>query len=510
MDISDRIAVWHRRDLRTADNAALAAATADGTACPVFILDPAFYDDRGLACDSRIEFLFECLSDLGERYREHGSELSLLFGDPCDRLRSLLNEGTVDAVYFNREVTHGRGRDRDGTVAAWPETTAFGDDGIVRDRRDTRAEWATQCEQYFTADQHPEPGSMEPNPIASECTLTDVRDHYDINATKHDVPRGGTDAGSARLDRFVDVIDEYPGSISPPERAERGCSRLSPYLKFGALSLRQVYQRVSEDAIDGRGRSMFESRLYWNRHYTQKLADWPGWTDRSLNPVFRNLHRNNHDAELDRAWREGQTGFPIVDAAMRALVQTGWLSFRMRSLVATFYSYVLKQWWKPGADFLYYHLIDADPAINYTQWQSQAGLVGVHPIRVYNPRTQTAEYDPDGAYIKRYVPELEPLPAQYLARPEKMPLSVQADCGVTIGETYPYPVVDYEAEATAARELFDRLHDRAQEALKTDPTLRRRASLSRRGQRDRDGRDDAGSRDDAGGRSDRQRRLDDF
>jgi deoxyribodipyrimidine photo-lyase len=147
--------------------------------------------------------------------------------------------------------------------------------------------------------------------------------------------------------------------------------------------------------------------------------------------------------------------------------------------VATFYSYVLQEWWKSGADFLYSHLVDADPGINYCQWQSQAGLVGVHPIRVYDPAKQVREYDPDGDYVRRYVPELADLPDEHLARPEKAPLAVQEECGVRVGEDYPYPVVDYERRAAEARELMARHHERAQEALKSDPELWRRASLSR-------------------------------
>ena len=230
---------------------------------------------------------------------------------------------------------------------------------------------------------------------------------------------------------------------------------------------------------------MYTSRLYWNRHYHQKLADWPGWTERAVNPVFRGLYREQHDAELDRVWRAGQTGFPMVDAAMRALTETGYINFRMRALVATFYVYVLKQWWKPGADFMYYHLIDADPAINYTQWQSQCNLTGVHPVRVYGPAKQAREYDPEGEFVREYVPELGELPDEHLARPEKTPVGVQDACGVDIGTDYPYPVVEYDHEAGVARDDFAALDERAKEAL-GDPRVRRRCSFSNRG-RDRTG-----------------------
>ena len=198
------------------------------------------------------------------------------------------------------------------------------------------------------------------------------------------------------------------------------------------------------------------------------------------------MNRSTHDPERFEAWKAGQTGFPLVDASMRALRETGWLNFRMRAMCATFYTYILRCWWKAGADWYYRHLIDADPAINYQQWQMQSGLVGVHPLRIYNPRKQVRENDPDGEFVSSYVPELEPLPDEYLDRPEKTPLSVQRECGVRIGEEYPYPIVDFERQRREAREAWGRLGDRAREAL-GDPEIRRRASFS--GRRDRAGSD---------------------
>jgi deoxyribodipyrimidine photo-lyase len=316
-------------------------------------------------------------------------------------------------------------------------------------------------------------------------------------------------------------MDQYPDGISPPAEAEQRTSRLSPYLRFGVLSVRQVYRAGVERAGAERARDLFESRLFWNRHFRQKLTDNPRLTEEAVNPVLRGLYTSEEerDPELIAAWKEGRTGFPMVDASMRALVETGWLNFRMRAMSASFFGYILKQWWKVGADFMYYHLIDADPAINYAQWQMQCGLVGCHPNRIYNPRKQARENDPDGEFIREYVPELRDLPAEFLTRPEKAPIHVQHECGVTIGDEpdadYPYPIVDFEREATAAREQFGRLADRARTVL-DDPEVRRRASLSR-GRRQRMG-EPSTSPDGTEGESEessrdteqRQRRLADF
>ena len=490
------IIVWHRADLRTADNAALAAAADAGDVAPVFVVDPTYYGEGSLACDARLGVLHDCLADLREQYRSLGSDLALLAGDPRERIPELLAGG--DEVYCNRDVTAMAGRDRDRALLDREGVTVFADDGIRwPDERaadgtvavDTRDGWDDHCEAYFERDQHPRPDTLGPNPLDSEVTIDGIEDRYGIAPTKSVVPEGGTVAGNERLSAFLDRLGNYPEVVSPPAAAQRRSSRLSPYLKFGALSERAVYQRV-QAAPASRGRSMYTSRLYWNRHYHQKLADWPGWTEHAVNPVFRGLFRDDHDGALDRAWREGRTGFPMVDAAMRALTETGYINFRMRALVATFYVYVLKQWWKPGADFMYYHLIDADPAINYTQWQSQCNLTGVHPVRVYDPAKQVREYDPDGEFVREYVPELASLPDDHLARPEKTPVHVQKSCGVDVGTDYPYPVVDYDHEATRARERYAALSNRAEEAL-SDPEIRRRCSFSNRG-RGRSESDDTG------------------
>ena len=484
------VVVWHRADLRTTDNAALAAAREaiddGGAVAPVFVADPRYYGEDGLACDARLRFLHDCLRDLDRQYAELGSSLTLLRGDPRQCLRQLL-DGPVDELRYNRHPTGRYGRQVAETVRGWPGTTAHADDGLrYADRRDwdgtvavdTREGWDDHAEAYFEREPQPRPDSLPENPVASGTTLDTVEAEFEVDPDKHDVPEGGTLAGNARLSAFVDDLQNYPGSVAPPAAAEEGTSGLSPYLAFGALSPRQVYREV-QDAPAGRGREMFVSRLYWNRHYHQKLADWPGWTDRSVNPVFRDLFRERHDPDLDRAWRRGETGFPLVDAAMRALRETGWLNFRLRALVASFYVYVLKQWWRRGADYMYEQLVDADAAINYTQWQSQCNLTGVHPVRVYDPAKQVREYDPDGEYVRKYVPELAALPDEHLPRPERTPEAVQADCGIDLGTDYPYPVVDYGHEADRARELYADLADRAREAVRPGSRAWRRASLSR-------------------------------
>ncbi|PSH01945.1 MAG: deoxyribodipyrimidine photolyase, partial [Nanohaloarchaea archaeon QH_8_44_6] len=208
---------------------------------------------------------------------------------------------------------------------------------------------------------------------------------------------------------------------------------------------------------------MFLDRIAWQKHFQRKIQSNPKLFEEAINPVYQDLNKENFDEEKIRAWKNGETGFPLVDASMRALVETGWLNFRMRAMTASFFSYIMKQWWKTGADFFYRHLIDADVAINYYQWQMQSGLVGVHANRIYNPTKQVKENDPNGKFIRKYVPELRAVPDEYIAEPWEMPEKAQQKCGVRIGKNYPERIVDYEREARKVREFFKR---KAPEAYK--------------------------------------------
>jgi deoxyribodipyrimidine photo-lyase len=469
--------VWHREHLRIRDQAAVARATTSEYVLPLFVFDPAFYGADGLACDSRIRFLHDCLADLSDRYHTAtGRGLTYAHGDPVDVL-GRFREAGWDIVTM--AVPTGRyGRDRDRRVREQCDVTFVDGDGLVRDRTETREGWQDDVSAWFSADQYEwDPGTVTSRSFDSGLGVDAIEEYYDIRPSKSDVPRGGTGPARERLSAFAEQIDDYPGNISAPTDARDGTSGLSPYLAFGCLSVRQVIQYIDEHAPDGRGKEMFVSRLFWNKHYEQKLEDWPGWLETAVNPVLEGFNAEQYDPDLVAAWKHGQTGFPMVDASMRCLRQTGWLNFRMRSMCASVYYHLLQQPWRIGADWFYHHLIDASAAINYTQWQSQCGLVGKPALRLYNPRKQVRDQDPDGEFIRQWVPELESLPDEYLDRPEQTPVHVQASCGVDIGDDYPHPVVDYDAARQAFHRRYEAVRPDAADAL-DDPTIARRASFS--------------------------------
>ncbi|WP_435186378.1 FAD-binding domain-containing protein [Halobellus sp. EA9] len=469
--------VWHREHLRVGDQPAVAAAADADHLLPLFVFDPAFYGSDGLACDARLRFLHDSLNDLDRQYRDlTDGRLSYAVGDPLSVLEGFREAGW-DVVAA--AAPSGRyGAERDARARQELGVRFVDGDGLVRDAELPRAEWQDRASAWFGADRHEwEPSSVTVRRFETGIDPESIERAYDVRPGKSRVPRGGTERARELLRSFVDRIGDYPGNISSPVDARDGTSGLSPYLAFGCLSVRQVYQHVDANAPDGRGKELFVSRLYWNKHYEQKLEDWPGWTDRAVNPVLRGFNADERDSDLIDAWKRGRTGYPMVDASMRCLRETGWLNFRMRALCASFYFHILQQPWRVGADWYYHHLIDAAASINYTQWQCQCGLVGRPTLRLYNPRKQVRDQDPEGEFVREWVPELTDLPNQHLDRPERTPLAVQAECGVRIGEDYPRPVVEFERARERFRDRLSAVRAEAADAL-ARPDVADRASLS--------------------------------
>ena len=461
--------ILHRRDLRTDDNKALEAAGEDGA--PIYVFDPDTWD-HPLSSNKRQRFVLESLKDLNRQYITLGTKLKFFAGDinsiastlQSKRHRVLFNK---DSNHLHQEKEKKLRKNFDGVEA---DAVEYRDEG----RSD---KWDEKAEKWFNSSPHNKPDSIKQNNLEGNTSLQKIRQKYNIQPQENPRNPGGTHEAQERLKKFRQSIGEYSGSISSPYEAEESTSHLSPYIKYGCISLRKVYQEINSLDSNHKGVQMFKDRIFWHQHFNQKIEDNPKLFEQAINPVYRDLHRENRDEKLVEAWKNGRTGYPLIDASMRALVKTGWLNFRMRAMCASFYSYILKQWWKEGADFFYKNLIDADVAINYYQWQMQSGLIGVHANRIYNPTKQAEENDPEGKFIRKYVPELRPLPNKHIHTPWKTPAKTQEKLGVKIGENYPKPIIRYEQESRKAREFFKRKSSEAYSAFKQE-SVWKKASLS--------------------------------
>jgi deoxyribodipyrimidine photo-lyase len=258
------------------------------------------------------------------------------------------------------------------------------------------------------------------------------------------IQAGGTKTGLAYLDSFLKQRHKkYQQSISKPEAARTHCGRVSPYIAWGNLSIRYVWQRAKQAKAQGASGfqlNAFTSRLRWQAHFIQKFEMETRMEFESVNTGFRQL-KKEVNTEYINAWKTGTTGYPLVDASMRCVVKTGYLNFRMRALVVSFFTHHLWQPWQMGVVFLGKQFLDFEPGIHYPQFQMQAGETGINMLRIYNPTKNALEHDKEGAFIRKWVPELAKLPTPFVLEPWSMTALEQEAYGCVLGKDYPNTIV---------------------------------------------------------------------
>jgi deoxyribodipyrimidine photo-lyase len=440
----NRTVVWFRRDLRITDHAPLYRAALRGTVIPVFVFDRALLHHPETA-PARVAFMLDCLHHLDHDLRERGGRLILRYGDPVEVLPELIAQTQADGIYayVDYERIYGRVRDAQlnqkltqrGMKIRWFEAIASTPDLIpYPEYRDL---WYNDmCEGLvFTPSKIAVPPDIASEPLPSLADLGLVADQKPI-------PPGGTAAAQRMLNEFLEEkVDRYYWQLSYP--GAEATTGLSPHIKFGAISIRECFQTIEQavfpHAKADRSRQQLIARLRWGSGFAQRFRYLPQLEVRSLYTIF-DQDGWAFDEALYEAWKQGQTGFPIIDAAARCLMATGgWkqLNFRVRAMYASFLSNLLGMDWRYGALHFMQHLIDGDCPIDHYQWSMQSGVthcVDKTWTRIYNPeQTAVDRCDPDGAFIKRWVPELAHLPPEDLGLP---PALARHD--------YPSPILDYK------------------------------------------------------------------
>lgn len=480
--------VWFKRDLRLTDHRPLVEAARRGPVLPLYIIEPSLLAAPDF--DSiHWSFIRESLLDLREALARRGQPLVVRVGEAIDVLQSFAMGRTV-TIWSHEETGNWLTYQRDRHFRRWTreagiERHEFPANGVIR-RLANRDDWTRLREERLAGGVLPPPdrllpvAEVDPGPIPTHADLGLSPDRRTVM-----VQRGGEQVAWEVLHSFLaDRGIGYRGGISSPLTAERACSRLSPYLAWGNLSSRQVLVALRERMAKASPRwaaslRAFESRLHWRCHFIQKLEDEPQIEFQNFVRAYDGLREDEFDEGRFAAWQRGETGYPMIDASMRMLLATGWLNFRMRSMLVAFAAYDLWLHWLRPAHWLARLFLDYEPGIHYPQFQMQSGTAGHATIRLYNPIKQGQDHDPTGEFVRRWIPALRRVPDSFVHAPWLLPVDQQQTVGCLIGRDYPGPVVDHQQSVAYARARIA--------AVRRNPALREevRQVFARHGSRKR-------------------------
>jgi deoxyribodipyrimidine photo-lyase len=451
------VLVWFKRDLRVHDHPALCHAARLGPVLPVYIVEPELWTGPD-ASARQWGFVRDALTDLRDALRAQGLPLAVRIGDAVEVLDRLCRQHGVGQIVSHEETGNLWTYARDRRVAAWAHGQGIGwtelpQSGVIR-RLPDRDGWTTRRDGFMALPPLSVPtaeavAGVEPGPLPTARALKLAEDPCPHRQ------HGGRSQALALLDSFLNRRGEgYRSAMSSPLTGERACSRLSPHLAWGTLSLREAVQATATRRADrpggrwGAALTSFQSRLAWRDHFMQKLEDEPAIEIRDLHPLAITRPRESDAARL-AAWTTGQTGLPFLDACLRYLQATGWLNFRMRAMVTSVASYHLWLDWRVTGQHLARMFTDYEPGIHWPQVQMQSGTTGINIPRIYNPVKQGLDQDPTGAFTRAWVPELATVPDAFLQEPWKWP-----EARRLLGHRYPEPVVDVAQAAREARDLI--------------------------------------------------------
>lgn len=454
--------LWFKRDLRLEDHAALhAALQSKQPLIPLYILEPELWNQPDLS-RRQYEFLVESLNELNQALSNIGQPLIVKMGDAIEIFNEIADAFSIESLWSHQETWNLWTFERDKRVKQWAKQRNITwheerQTGVIR-RLKNRDGWSYRWYQQMSRLPLPSPKGLVKIDLVSDTipnanTLGLKEDNCSMRQ------KGGRQNALKCLDSFLHLRGEdYTRAMSSPVTAYDACSRLSPYLAFGVISMREVYQTMLKrkatldnlKAADrgqwGSAMRSFASRLRWHCHFIQKLEDQPSIETHNLHSAYDGLREEAFDPILFEAWKTGNTGYPMIDACMRSLIATGWLNFRMRAMLMSFAANQLWLHWKEPALHLARLFVDYEPGIHFSQCQMQSGTTGINAIRIYSATKQAMDQDPQGLFIRRWIPELANMPDDFIHEPW--------ECPMFLGD-YPKPVVD---EKTARKSAADKLY----------------------------------------------------